>query len=377
MSIVLTQQAIIFNPSRRVRDNKLISVTEVSENQSQQDNCMVASLQNEIAERLETQYKLKSIKLNLINEPRSARCLYEDKGGAMFINDALSVHHFTDESGKITRRVVILYPMSVPRRGELPKFQLLRKLNKAVEAVDRPPVELFDLRYLENDGKTLEGLAAMVFSHDGQFVYMGLSSRSSEEVLAHICSPKILDIPEEKRFVFTVAFPRLPSDKSKVAEDEVLCHTSIAGWCGKGICAWGFELLRFPSEETQEAFYEHLEVTYKKIINLSVEEIRAFAGNAFEIAIPTENGERRALCISESAFKALNYRNARILKEWYGEDNIVFFYADVLHRRAGTSIRGIVSLPVVHGCTLPYCGQESALEVARVHEKDMPCLIRR
>lgn len=377
MSIIVTQQALCFNPSKRVQDNKLISVSEVSENQFQQDNCMAASLQDEIAHRLEESLKIKAIQLNLVDEPRSARCLYEEKGCAMFINDALSVHHFTDDSGRITRRIVVLYPMSSPRRGELPKFQLLRKLNKAAEAMDGPRIEVFDLRCFENNNKVLEGLAALNFSHDARFVYMALSGRSNEEVLAHLCSPQILNIPESNRFVFTAAFPRLPNDKAKITKDAVLCHTSLAGWCGKGICAWGFELLRFASDEAQEAFYEHLEKTYTKIINLSVEEIRAFAGSAFEIAAPTENGERRVLCMSESAFKALNYRNARIINEWYGEKNIFLFYSDVVHRRAGTSICGLVSAPVIHGNTIPYRGQESALEVARVHEKDVPTFIRR
>lgn len=377
MTTLVSLQALFFNPGKKARENKLVASVAVSENQSQQDHCAVASLQDEILTRCEKELKLRTIPLKLSEEPRSTRCLYEDKGNAQFLNDALSVHHFTDESGTILRRVVILYPMSKGRQGELPKFQLLRKLEKALAAEGGCPIEVVDFRKFEEEGKFLEGLASMTFSHDANFVYMALSPVSDRDIFDAVCARDALNIPQKNRFVFTVAFPRLPSDKAKISDDEILNHTSLAGWCGKGICAWGFDLLRFASEEEQEAFYQHLEVTYQKIINLSVEEIRAFAGNAFEVAAPTGNGERRVLCIADSAFRALNYRSARILKEWYGEENIFLFYADAVHRRCGTSIRGLVSVPVVHGPVLPYADQESALEVARVHEKDAPPVIRR
>ncbi|ESL05372.1 hypothetical protein TRSC58_06981 [Trypanosoma rangeli SC58] len=219
-------------------------------------------------------------------------------------------------------------------------------------------------------------MGAMNFSYNGEFVYMALSLRSNEEVLDVVCSPEYLNIPKEKRFVFTAVVPRFAENGHKIGED-VVHHTNLIGWCGKGICAWGLEFLRFPSEEKKNAFYEHLEERYKKILNLNAEEIRAFAGNACEISVSTDEGERHVLCISNLAINTLRDRNLKILKEWYGQDKIFIFYGETLERRAGTSVGGLICRPVTHGEVLPARGHVTALEVARVDEKVICPLVRR
>ncbi|KEG15327.1 hypothetical protein DQ04_00111270 [Trypanosoma grayi] len=378
MSTIMMVESVFFGSSRKAKDNKLITTPEVSENQAHQDNCMVIALQKEIQERLENEVEAKVICLPICEEPRSTRWMFEGKGDSLFVNDSISVHHFTNAKGEITRRVVILYPMTFNRRGELPKFQFLNKLDRKLREQKDNALELVDLRDFEKQDKILEGLGALNFSYNGEFVYMALSGRSNVEVLDVVCSRDNLNIPENKRFVFTAVLPRHPKEDEMEAGEDVLCHTSLAGWCGKGICAWGFSCLRFATEEEQEAFYHHLEVTYKKIINLSEKEIRAFAGNAYELAMRKGGEERRVLCISESAFKSLSYRNANAFEEWYGRENIFIFYADVLERRTGKSIRSLISVPVTHGKVLPISSEKSAMELARVDEKDAPsALLRR
>ncbi|ORC93751.1 uncharacterized protein TM35_000016280 [Trypanosoma theileri] len=371
MTTVLMVESRFFGAVNKSKDNKLATTPEVSESQSQQDNSMIVAVEKEIMEKLEKDIGAKVIYLPINNEPRSTRAFFDGKTDCLFVNESISAHHFTDNQGKITRRVVILYPMGKGRRGELPKAQLVNKLTKTVQQSEDAGLELLDLRDLEAKGKVLEGLGALNFSYNGKFVYMALSGRSNEEVLDIICSKENLNIPEENRFVFTAVLPRLPNADGVVTGEDVITHTSLVGWCGKGICAWGFEFLRFPSEEKQEAFYHHLEVTYQKMLNLNAEEIRAFVGNAYELAYRVGDEERHVLCISDSAMKALQRRNLKALEEWYGRENIIIFYADVVQRRAGKSVRALISAPVTHGEVLPAPGQKSALEVAHVDVMDV------
>ncbi|KAF5224317.1 putative amidinotransferase [Trypanosoma cruzi] len=377
MATLMMLQSRFFGSKKRIHDNKFITVTEVSENQAHQDNCLVIDLQRKIEERLLNDAKAKVIYLNLNEEPRTMRSAYENKVGALFVNDSISVHHFTDARGRITRRLIFLYPMSKLRRGELPKVQLLKKLDKTVKSEEPSGLELVDLRDFESHDLCLEGMGAMNFSYNGEFVYMALSDRSSEKLLDVVCSPENLNIPKEKRFVFTAVLPRFSGENKRCVGEDVVHHTNLIGWCGKGICAWGLNFLRFSSEEKKQAFFEHLEATYKKIINLSAEEIRAFAGNACEIALSSEEEERHVLCISNEALNSLHHRNYQILEEWYGRENIFVFYAETLERRSGTSISSLISCPVTHGEVLPAPGEVTALEVAHVDEKVIANLLNR
>ncbi|KAH9577550.1 hypothetical protein LSM04_008151 [Trypanosoma melophagium] len=377
MTTVLMVESRFFGAINRTKENKLATTPEVSEGQSQQDNAMVVAIEKEIKEKLEKDTGINVIYLSINEEPRSTRSIFDGKTDSLFVNDSISVHHFTDDEGNITRRFVILYPMGNGRRGELPKAQLINKLTKTVQQSGKSELELLDLRDLEEQGKVLEGLGALNFSYNGKFVYMALSGRSNEEVLDLICNDKNLSIPEENRFVFTAVLPRLPNAEGFVTGEDIITHTSLVGWCGKGICAWGFEFLRFPSQEKQEAFYQHIEANYQKMLSLNAEEIRAFAGNAYEMAYRVGDEERRVLCISDSAMKSLQRCNLKALEEWYGHENIYIFYADVIQRRAGKSVRSLIAAPVIHGEVLPVAGQKGALEVARVDERDPPSSITR
>ncbi|RNC43510.1 linear amidine hydrolase [Trypanosoma cruzi] len=198
MATLMMLQSRFFGSKKRVHDNKFITVTEVSENQAQQDNCLVIDLQRKIEERLLNDAKARVIYLNLNEEPRTMRSAYENKVGALFVNDSISVHHFTDARGRITRRLIFLYPMSKLRRGELPKVQLLKKLDKTVKSEEPSGLELVDLRDFESHDLCLEGMGAMNFSYNGEFVYMALSDRSSEKLLDVVCSPENLNIPKRE-----------------------------------------------------------------------------------------------------------------------------------------------------------------------------------
>ncbi|AAZ10721.1 amidinotransferase, putative [Trypanosoma equiperdum] len=374
MSTALFVQATFFNTDNKSTDNKLMTTAAVSHNQSSQDNIMVVNLQKELQKRLEEDAGVKTLYITMGGEPRFNRALFENKSMALFVGDSMSIHHFTDDYGRITRRLLILYPMTFSRREEIPKQQILKKVEKAAnQPEDNCGIEVVDLVELQKKHVYLEGQAAACYSYNGEFVYMALSGRSSEQVLSIICAPENLNIPNEKRFVFTAVLPHRSKENGRVIGEDVIPYTSLVGWCGKGICAWGLEFLRFPSEKDQEAFYEHLENNYSKVINLDESELRAFCGNAREVAIAHGNGERRVLCISHQALNALRPFKRQMLEDWYGLGNILPFYADVLERRAGRSVGSLVSVPVIHGEVLPLPGELGVIEAAKVDIKDGGC----
>eukprot|EP00796_Vickermania_ingenoplastis_P004360 gene4360-3171_t len=320
MSFVFMVEPLAFGSHPEiVVDNKFITMPVVSSAQAGSDEAQAFNLLRELECRISYEGVPAKI-IRLSNEPKCSILDYDGKGDAIFPNNSISFHNFTDEEGRVVRRLAILYPMSRYRRGELPKRQVLDKL-KAL-AKQRDDVNLLDLRQHESEGMALEGTGALVFSHDGKYVYMARSGRSDEKLLNFICQPEYLDIPPQNRFVFDAALPR------ENGEADPVYHTNVMGWCGKGICAWCIEAMEFPTAAERERFHDHLAKAYDKVISLSVKEVRSFAGNAFEFASRQYSPERRFLCMSSTAWEALEQEHVAELAVHYGQSNIFHFFSE-------------------------------------------------
>lgn len=361
MSFVLFVEPIMFGADPRIQDNKFIVAAEVSEAEAQKDQRLAEELLRDQRTRI-SRHGVQAMVLRLRDEP-NPHAQYGSKGDAIFPNNSISFHNFTDAEGKITRRLVILYPMSTYRRGELPKAQLIDKLEAAAE---EGLIELVDLRGFEEAGRCLEGTGALNFSADGRYVYMSRSGRTDDEVLDIVCAPENLNIPPERRFVFSSSIP-----SSRRAEEDVIYHTNIVGWCGRGVCAWGLEFMHFDSDAGAERFYNHLEQAYQLVLQLNEEEVKGFAGNSIEHILNYEDGtEVHVLCMSETAERALQEEHYQALAEWYGgRENLLSFYGEVLERRTGGSIRCTQAASVTHGDTVPAEGEKTILEVCGIKEK--------
>lgn len=92
---------------------------------------------------------------------------------------------------------------------------------------------------------------------------MSRSSRTDDGIFQIVCNEENLNIPPKNRFVFRSALP------GKNGGENVVYHTNVIGWCGKGICAWGLDFMQFDNEGEKEAFYHHLEEEYECVIKLS------------------------------------------------------------------------------------------------------------
>lgn len=330
------------NPFRR-------PLKEVSASHESLDTGKLCTLQEELKEKLQKRgVDARSIVLSM--EKKCTHYLYSGKGEAFLASNSMSIHDFTDEEGNIARRMLVLYPMTPFRQGELAKKQVETAINN-----DTSEVEIVDLRGFESSQQYLEGTASLIFSADGRFVYMARSARSSEAVLDVLCNEENLNIPPENRFIFDAVVP----SKSGDVPVEL---TNVLGWCGRGICSWCLDFIKFDDPAEQERFYSHLESEYEVVVELSPEEALAFGGSAFEV---TDNQQKHSLFISERGLKSLSMANAKALKKWYGS-SLVPVYSEVVERRFGTGASNLAILSITHGPAVPHANQPSTLARLRI-----------
>ncbi|KAK7198335.1 Amidinotransferase [Novymonas esmeraldas] len=359
MSSVVLVQPVVFGSDPKITDNSFMIAENITDAKQQRDESAAFQTLRDLRQRI-TEHGMQARIIRNCDES-TAQTNYVLRGDAIFPNNYISFHNFTDSEGRITRRLVILYPMSLYRQKELAEEQIAQKLEAAAAA---GKIELLDLRSYEEEGRCLEGTGALNFSPDGRYVYMSRSGRSDDEILDVICSEQYLNIPKENRFLFTSAVPRVDGGK------DVVYHTNVIGWCGKGIAVWAMDLLTFDTEEEKAAFRQHLEREYDRLIDLSADDIRAFAGNAFELATRKPDGsEHHFVCMSATAYNGMSEKNRKALDSWYGEENVCSFAAETVERRTGGSIRCMLGASILHGTVLPRLGEASALDIAGIVEK--------
>lgn len=322
---------------------------EVSTMTESMDTGKVCNLVGDMETALR-KYGVEARTVQLIHEKKHTQYVYEMKGEAVLAGHTMSMHNFVDDAGVITRRLVILYPVCPFRQEEFGKKQVEAPLN-----ADESDTEIVDLRGFQRSGKYLEGLASLVFSADGKFVYMARSGHSDEDVLDVLCSPENLNIPPENRFVFDAFIPT-PTGSTRIP------YTNMLGWCGWGISAWCLDFIKFDDPDEQERFYSHLEKEYEVVVELTPNEIFGFAAAAFEVTSPT--GEC-TLLISEKGRSSLCGANMKALRNWYGP-NIAGIYSEVLERRCGVSFVSAIIASKTHGPVPPNSAQESTLSILKI-----------
>lgn len=357
MSSVVLVEPIAFGPDPQTKERKLIQSMNVSNAQADMDRAQVCALVTELGAFFANDCGIHTVVIHQAREPKQYRAPLEEKGQSVCVADSLSFHNFVDTDGVIQRRIVVFYPVSPLRRGELARKQLLNQITTVAEA--SAAVELVDLRGYEAENKFLEGSGSLVFSPGGRFVYMAVSSRSHPEVLATLCSPENLNIPPQNRFLL----------RSK----DGLPHTNVLGWCGAGICAWCIDNLVFDSEDDEVAFYDHLSQSYTCVLELSEKEMYGFAGSAVEVPVQpldaSAGAAHYALVISETALAALAPKNRAMLDDWYDVDNIHTFYGEVLERRCGTSLPSCIAAAYTHGSRPPQPTQQSTCALLHLGEE--------
>lgn len=193
------------------------------------------------------------------------------KPDAIFPNNWISFH----EDGK-----VILYPMLAENRR-------LERLNPVLKLVQEQfqVSELIDLTKFETSGEFFEGTGSAVFDYANRIAYASRSPRTNETVFMDLC----------KRIAFEpVLFDAVDEN------GQPIYHTNVLMCVGSKFAVLCLDAVR--QDDDQELVLRKLMDTDHKVVSISYDQMRLFAGNMMEVN--TKSGEPVVL-MSEKAYKSL------------------------------------------------------------------------
>jgi hypothetical protein len=217
------------------------------------------------------------------------------------------VHVFSDEDHTRPDRVfpnnwlsthaggsVAVYPMYASNRRHERRSDVLEMLKMEYRVQT-----IVDYSGLEPDGIFLEGTGAMVLDHVSRVAYAARSHRADTHVLERFCT----DFGYEP-----MAFDAVDSDGVPVY------HTNVIGCVGTDIAL--FALGMIDDEARREQVRERLTVNGRKVVEITEEQVRLFAGNAVELCGRTPEGRRRyIMAMSESARRSLRPDQVEAIEE--------------------------------------------------------------
>ena len=194
-----------------------------------------------------------------------------EKPDAVFPNNWISTHH----DGRI-----VLFPMYSALRRRERRQDIVGELRK-----DYRVNEVIDYSEFEEQGCCLEGTGSLVLDHLNKIAYVSLSNRSNPKVIRRFAN----DFSYE-----SVTFTSIGSD------GQPIYHTNVMMCIGTAFALVGLETIRNKAERQQVR--ARLERSAKDIVELSLDQIANFAGNAIELH--DTHGEK-LLVLSDRAIRAL------------------------------------------------------------------------
>jgi hypothetical protein len=194
-----------------------------------------------------------------------------EKPDAVFPNNWISTHH----DGRIA-----LFPMYSALRRRERRQDIVGELRK-----DYRVNEVIDYSAFEEQGCCLEGTGSLVLDNLNKIAYASLSNRSNPKVIRRFAN----DFSYE-----SVTFTSIGSD------GQPIYHTNVMMCIGTAFALVGLETIRNKAERQQVR--ARLERSDKDIVELSLDQIANFAGNAIELH--DTHGEK-LLMLSDRAIRAL------------------------------------------------------------------------
>ena len=242
------------------------------------------------------------------DDTTSSKALAEMDALAQALRDAgVRVHVFQDEDHTRPDSVfpnnwlsthaggyVAVYPMYASNRRHERRADVLEMLKSQYRCQT-----IVDYSGLEPDGIFLEGTGAMVLDHVSRVAYMAVSHRADTHVLERFCS----DFNYEP-----MAFEAVDSAGMAVY------HTNVIACVGTDVALIALEMI--PDEQRREQVRERLTVNGRKVVPLTEQQIREFAGNAVELCGRTPNGKRRyIMAMSGRARRSLRPDQIAVIEE--------------------------------------------------------------
>ncbi|AXH95401.1 citrulline utilization hydrolase CtlX [Ornithinimicrobium avium] len=215
----------------------------------------------------------------------SQRALAEMDAVAQALRDVgVTVHVFADDDHTRPDSVfpnnwlsthaggyVAVYPMYASNRRHERRTDVLEMLKSTyrVQAI-------VDYSGLEPDGIFLEGTGAMVLDHVSRVAYTAVSHRADTHVLERFCT----DFNYEP-----MAFEAVDS------EGVPVYHTNVMACVGTDVALVALELIR--DEARREQVRQRLSINGRRVVELTEQQVREFAGNAVELRGRTPEGRKR------------------------------------------------------------------------------------
>ena len=200
---------------------------------------------------------------------------------SIFPNNWFSTH----EGG-----ILVLYPMFAQNRRDERKQIFIDEIKKNINCKS-----IIDLTVWENKGKFLEGTGSMVLDRVNKIAYACKSPRTCEEVFNDFCS---------KLGFSPILFNAVDKNKTMIYHTNVLMciGSTFAILCDDSI----------PDEKEKAMVIESLEKSGKRIIKISLEQLKNYAGNMLEIK--NKDG-KRLLVMSQTALDSLNNEQKEYLEK--------------------------------------------------------------
>jgi hypothetical protein len=228
------------------------------------------------------------------------------KPDAIFPNNWISTH----EDGKI-----ILYSLYAQNR-RLERSNEILDLLKNSFSVE----EIIDLSEFEASGKFLEGTASLVFDHTQKIVYASLSPRT-ELSLVTMLATKL----GYKAICFNAVDERgIP-----------VYHTDVILSIGSNFAIVCLDAIH--NEREQEIVIDNLNASGRKIIAISYEQMKSFAGNVLEVFT---NGLQPVVLMSQRAIKSLLKGQISAISEFA---EILTMKIDTIEKYGGGSVRCMIA----------------------------------
>ncbi|GAN54564.1 citrulline utilization hydrolase CtlX [Tanticharoenia sakaeratensis] len=200
--------------------------------------------------------------------------LFEDEGrttpDSVFPNNWFSTH----AGGHIA-----IYPMFSPSRRHERRMDVIEFLKRHYRVQD-----VIDYSGLEQDGIALEGTGSMVLDHIQRIAYAARSNRTNEVALERFCT----------HFNFEPMFFNAAD-----ATGHKIYHTNVMMCVGTAFTLIGLDTIVEPERRREVA--ARLSENGRDVIDLTHDQIAAFAGNAIELA----GSDGPVLALSQRAFAAL------------------------------------------------------------------------
>ncbi|MES2795567.1 MAG: arginine deiminase-related protein [Bacteroidota bacterium] len=201
---------------------------------------------------------------------------------SIFPNNWISFH----ENGTI-----VTYPMEAHNRR-------LERREDIIQTIENQFIvnQKIDLTSFEKEGKYLEGTGSMVLDRTNKIAYACLSPRTNSEVLNQF---------GEQLGYEMVVFKAVDS------AGKAIYHTNVLMCVATDFVVICLDAI--PDKNERDLVKKTIEMTNKKLIEISFSQMNKFAGNMLEL---TGNDNTKYLVMSDSAFESLSENQITIFEKY-------------------------------------------------------------